>query len=165
VFKFKLKRHFASKHDSRDYIEKVQQSSGIVLDVPKSAQVEVIEPDDGIRFLVVDGRFTFVEMNGSILPFVGSRTLMGLLPSVYIDDGAVKYILKGADVMRPGISKFDEWGEKEKLVVVRDEGKARGLAVGRSLVTSAEMTGMAKGNCVKNLHYAGDRAWESFKKI
>jgi PUA domain protein len=160
-----LKRHFASKHDSRDYIEKVQQSCGLTLDVSRSAQVEIIEPDEGIRFLVVDGRFTFVELEGSILPFVGSRALIGLLPSVYIDEGAVKYILKGADVMRPGIAKFDDWGDKEKLVVIRDHGKDRGLAVGRSLVPSSEMAGMSKGNCVKNLHHAGDRTWESYKKI
>jgi PUA domain protein len=160
-----LKRHFASKHDSRDYIEKVQTSCGLTLDVPRSAQVEIIEPDEGVRFLVVDGRFTFVQLGETILPFVGSKALIGLLPSIYIDEGAVKYILKGADVMRPGISKFDEWGEKEKLLVIRDLGKERGLAVGRSLVPSSEMAGMTKGNCVKNLHHAGDRAWESFKKI
>jgi malignant T-cell-amplified sequence len=159
-----LKRHFASKHDSRDYIEKAQLSTGLALDVRRSAQVEIIEPDEGVRFVVVDGRFTFVEIEGSILPFVGSKPLMGLLPSVYIDEGAVKYILKGADVMRPGISKFDDWGDKEKLVVIRDQGRDRGLAVGRSLVPSSEMAGMSKGICVKNLQYAGDRVWESYKK-
>ena len=159
-----MKRHFASKHDSREYIEKVQQSCGLVLDVPRSAQVEIVEPDDGVRFLVVDGRFTFVESEGAVLPFIGSRALTVLLPSVYIDDGAVKYILKGADVMRPGISKFDDWGGKEKLVVIRDAGKERGLAVGRSLVASSEMAALSKGNCVKNLHHAGDRIWESYKK-
>jgi PUA domain protein len=159
-----LKRHFASKHDSRDYIDKVQASCGLTLDVPKSAQVEMIEPDEGIRFLVVDGRFTFVELGDSILPFVGSKALTGLLPSIHIDDGAVKYILKGADVMRPGISKFDDWGATEKLVVIRD-GAERGLAIGRSLVPSSEMAGLSKGNCVKNVHHAGDRVWESYKKI
>ena len=159
-----MKRHFASKHDSRDYIDKVQASCGLTLDVPKSAQVEIIEPDEGIRFLVVDGRFTFVELGDSILPFVGSKALTGLLPSIHIDDGAVKYILKGADVMRPGISKFDDWGATEKLVVIRD-GAERGLAIGRSLVPSSEMLGLSKGNCVKNVHHAGDRVWESYKKI
>jgi malignant T-cell-amplified sequence len=160
-----LKRHFASKHDSRAYVERIQQSSGLTLDVSKSAQVEMIEPDEGIRFLVVDGKYTFVELGESILPFVGSKAAIAMLPSVYIDEGAVKYILKGADVMRPGISKFDEWGDAEKLVVIRDQGKERGLAVGRSVVPSAGMAAMSKGNCVKNLQYAGDRVWESYKKI
>jgi PUA domain protein len=160
-----LKRHFASKSDSRDYIEKVQQASGITLDAPRSAQVEIIEPEDGVVFLVIDGRFTFVEMDGAITPFVGSRALTDAMPSVKIDDGAVKFILKGADVMRPGISSYDDWGEKDKLVVVRDEAKSRGLAVGKAIVPSSEMAGMAKGVCIKNVHHAGDRAWGAYKKI
>lgn len=160
-----MKRHFASKHDSRDYIEKVQHASGIALDAPRSAQVEVIEPEDGVVFLVVDGRFTFVEMDGAITPFVGSRALTDSMPSVKIDAGAVKFILKGADVMRPGISGYDDWGEKDRLVVVRDEGKLRGLAVGRAMVPSSEMAAMTKGVCVRNVHHAGDRAWEAYKKI
>lgn len=160
-----MKRHFASKHDSRDYIERVQQSSGITLDAPRSAQVEIIEPDDGVVFLVIDGGLTFVEMDGSIVPFVGSKGAMDLIPAVHIDEGAVKFILKGADVMRPGISSYDDWGAKETLVAVKDQAKDRGLAVGRALVASAEMAGMAKGACVKNVHHAGDRAWEAYKKI
>lgn len=160
-----MKRHFTSKHDSRDYIEKVQQSCGISLEVPRSAQVELIEPDEGVRFLVVDGKYTFVELDGSILPFVGSRELLAKLPSVYVDDGAVKFILKGADVMRPGISRFDDWGDKERLVVIRDQEKSRGLAIGRALVASSEMAAMSKGAAVKNLQHAGDQVWESYKKI
>ena len=160
-----MKRHFTSKHESRDYIERVQSSCGITLDLPKSAQVELIEPDDGVRFLVVDGKYTFVEVGDSILPFVGSRPLIAMFPSVYIDEGAVKFILKGADVMRPGITKFDEWGEKDKLLVIRDQERGRGLAVGRSVVPSSEMAGMSKGIAVKNLHHAGDRIWESYKKV
>jgi PUA domain protein len=160
-----LKRHFASKSDSRDYIERVQSSCGITLEIPRSAQVELIEPDEGIKFLVVDGKYTFVETGGAILPFVGSKELVSLLPSAYIDEGAIKFILKGADVMRPGISRFDDWGDKDKLLVIRDTDKSRALAIGRSQVSSSEMASMSKGVSVKNLHHAGDRAWESYKKI
>ncbi len=160
-----MKRHFTSKHESRDYIERVQQSCGIALGVPRSAQVELIEPEDDVRFLVVDGNYTFVELDGSLLPFVGSRELLAKLPSVYIDEGAVRFILKGADVMRPGISRHDDWGDKDRLVVVRDEEKGRGLAIGKALVPSAEMAAMSKGAVVRNLQHAGDRVWESYKKI
>jgi malignant T-cell-amplified sequence len=161
-----VKRQVASKHDSRDYIEKIQASSGIKLDVPRSAQVETIEPEEGLRFIVVDGKYTFVqEQDGSFVPYVGSQQILVLLPSVYIDEGAIRYILKGADVMRPGIVKYDEWGEKGRLVVVRDEKKGRGLAVGRSLVGSSGIGKMDKGDCVENLHHAGDHIWDSYKKI
>ena len=83
--------------------------------MPRSAQVEILEPDDESKFVIIDGRFTFVSggARGGYLPFVGSAEAVGLLPSVTIDEGAMKYIIKGADVMRPGISRYDEWGEEE----------------------------------------------------
>ncbi len=160
-----MKRQVASKHDSRDYIERVQASSGINLDVSRSAQVEIIEPQDGLRFLVIDGKHTFIEKDGVLVPFVGSQATLALLPSAYIDDGAIKYILKGADVMRPGIVRHDQWGGKEALVVVRDDKKSRGLAVGRASVPSDERAGMTKGVSVRNLHHAGDAYWDAYKLI
>jgi PUA domain protein len=160
-----LKRQVASKRDSRDYIERVQSNSGLKLDVSRSSQVEVIEPEPGLRFLVIDGTYTFVEKEGELVPYVGSQQTLALLPSAFIDDGAIKYILKGADVMRPGIVKYDQWGQKDALVAVRDEKKQRGLAVGRAAVSSAEMAGMGKGITIKNLHHAGDRLWDAYKLI
>ena len=96
---------------------------------------------------------------------VGSADAVGLFPSVSIDEGAVKYIIKGADVMRPGISKYDEWGEAGKLVVVREDKKGRAAAVGRTVVSSTEMAALKKGNCIRNLHHAGDRFWDAHKTI
>jgi PUA domain protein len=167
VFSLQLKRQVVSKHDSRDLIAEVERSSGVRLDVPRSAQVEILEPDDESKFVIVDGRFTFVGAGegGGYIPFVGSPDAVGLLPSLTIDEGAVKYIIKGADVMRPGISKYDEWGEAGKLVVVREDKKGRAAAVGRTAVASSEMAEMKKGNCIKNLHHVGDRYWNAFKTI
>ena len=77
-----MKRQVVSKHDSRDLIAEVERSSGIHLEVPRSAQVEILEPDDGSKFVIVDGRFTFVNAGegGSYIPFVGSAEAVGLLP-------------------------------------------------------------------------------------
>jgi len=160
-----LKRQVASKHDSRDYIERVQSSSGMKLDVSRSSQVEIVEPQPGFTFLVIDGGYTFLEKDGAIIPFVGSQPTLALLPSAYIDEGAIKYILKGADVMRPGIVRYDQWGGSDTLVAVRDDKKGRGLAVGRTSVASEEMAGLSKGVSIKNLHHAGDGFWESYKLI
>jgi len=132
--------------------------------------VEILEPDEETKFVVIDERFTFVSKGdgtagSSYLPFVGSAEAVGLFPSVSIDEGAVKYIIKGADVMRPGISKYDDWGEAGKLVVVREDKKGRAAAVGRTAVSSSEMAELKKGNCIRNLHHAGDRYWNAYKTI
>jgi malignant T-cell-amplified sequence len=162
-----LKKQVVSKHDSRELIGEIERSTGVHLEVPRSAQVEILEPDEETKFVIIDGRFTFVSEGhgGAYLPYVGSADAVGLFPSVSIDEGAVKYIIKGADVMRPGISKYDDWGEAGKLVVVREDQKGRAAAVGRTAVASSEMAELKKGNCVKNLHHAGDKFWNSYKKI
>jgi PUA domain protein len=171
-----LKRQVISKHDSRDLIAQIERDTGIHLEVPHSAQVEVLEPDEESTFVIVDGKYAFIASGGksekgeggghpNYLPFVGSAQLADLFPSVPIDDGAIKYIIKGADVMRPGITDYDEWGDAGKLVVVREGKKARAIAIGRTAVSSSEMAELKKGNCIKNLHHFGDRFWNAYKKI
>lgn len=159
-----MKRHVVSKSDSRELIAEMERSMGITLNVPRSAQVEILEPDE-TKFVIIDGRFTFVGSGEGYLPFVGSAETAALFPSVSIDEGALKYIIKGADVMRPGISKYDEWGDAGRLVVVREDKKGRAAAVGRAMVASAAMAELKKGVCVKNLHHAGDKFWDLYKKI
>lgn len=156
-----------SKHDSRDLIAEIERAAGVALEVPRSAQVEILEPDADTKFVVIDGRFVFIAGTGveGYLPFVGSPEALGLFRSLTIDDGAVKYIVKGADVMRPGISKYEEWGEAGKLVVVREDKKGRAAAVGRAEVASSAMAELKKGNCVKNLHHVGDRFWTAHRTI
>jgi predicted RNA-binding protein (TIGR00451 family) len=166
-----LKRQIASKHDSRDLIANLERSAGVHLEVPKSAQVEILEPNEETKFVIIDGRFTFISKGGasagegSYIPFVGSAEAVGLFPSVSIDEGAVKYIIKGADVMRPGISKYDDWGEAGTLVIVREDKKGRAAAVGKTVVSSKEMAELKKGNCIRNLHHAGDKFWNAYKTI
>lgn len=161
-----MKRQVVSKHDSRELIAEVERSTGAHIDVPRSAQVEILQPDEESKFVIIDGKFTFVsEKDGGYFPFVGSAEATGLFPSVTIDEGALKYIIKGADVMRPGISKFDDWGDSGKLVVVREAKKGRAAAVGRTMVASAQMAELKKGNCVKNVHHAGDRFWDAYRTI
>jgi PUA domain protein len=168
-----LKRQVISKHDSRDMIADIERDTGIRLEVPHSAQVEVLEPDEESKFVIVDGKYAFIASGKSdsgggdakYLPFVGSSQAADLFPSVTIDDGAIKYIIKGADVMRPGITKYSEWGDAGKLVSVREGKKGRAIAIGKAMVSSAEMADLKKGNCIENLHHFGDRFWNAYKKI
>jgi len=160
-----LKKWIASKHDSRVFIEKIQTSLSINLDLSKSAQVENFEPEESARFVVVDKKFEFAGINDEYVPFLGCEPLLVLFPAVRIDAGAVKFIINGADVMRPGIVSYDDWGEASRVVVVKEDKKGRAVSVGRTLVRSADMAAMGKGPCVKNLHHVGDNYWSLHKQI
>jgi predicted RNA-binding protein (TIGR00451 family) len=159
-----LKRWVLSRRDSVEKVAQIEASVGRSLGLPKGSQVDCQEPEGGVVFVRVEG-LEFVEAGGRFIPFLGSQATMALFPSVTVDQGAIKFLLNGADVMRPGVRRFDDWGEAGKLVVVKEEGKGRAIAVGTSSVTSDEAKGMTKGSCVRSLHHVGDRFWSLHRAL
>lgn len=159
-----MKKWVLSRRDSVEMISKIESSLGLTLDLPKSAQAQCAEPEEGAIFVTLDS-FEFVKAGETFFPYLGSPATLALFPAALVDEGAIRFLLNGADVMRPGIRKFDDWGAAGKMVVVREEKKERGIAVGPSIVTSAEAQGMAKGGCIKNLHHVGDKYWNLHKSV
>jgi PUA domain protein len=102
-----LKKWVLSRRDSADMISKIESSLGVNMNLPKSAQAQCAEPEDGVIFVGLDG-YEFVNVGDSFFPFLGSQAAMALFPSVTVDEGAIRFMLNGADVMRPGIRRFDD---------------------------------------------------------
>ena len=159
-----MKKWVLSRRDSVEAISKIETSLGISLNLSKSAQAQCAEPEDGVIFVSLDN-FEFVDSREVYFPFLGSAPSVALFPSATVDEGAIKFMLNGADVMRPGIRKFDDWGPVGRMVVVKEEAKGRAIAVGPSTVTSADAQGMSKGGCIRNLHHVGDRYWNLHKAL
>jgi PUA domain protein len=145
-------------------VSSIEGSLGLSLVLPKSTQAHCVEPEDGAIFVGLDG-YEFVKVGEKMFPYLGSQATLALFPQALVDEGAIRFLLNGADVMRPGIRKFDEWGPAGKMIVVREEKKGRAIAVGPSLVASSEAKGMTKGGCIKNLHHVGDRYWTLHKSL
>ncbi len=82
------------------------------------------------------------------------------LKQITVDAGAIKFIVNGADVMRPGIKDIQEGIHKEEIIVIVDENHKKPLAVGLALFSGEEMKQAVKGKVVKNLHYVGDGVWK-----
>ena len=76
--------------------------------------------------------------------------------------GAVRFMCKGANLMRPGIKKFSDFS-KDDIVCIVEESQGKFLAIGKSEVDSSELESMDKGEVLKNLHYISDKAWEITK--
>jgi predicted RNA-binding protein (TIGR00451 family) len=159
-----LKKWVLSRRDSTEMVSNIEASLGLPLSLSKSAQARCAEPEEGVIFVELEG-YEFVQAPASFLPFLGSAQTLVLFPSAVVDEGAIRFLLNGADVMRPGIRKFDDWGGAGKLVVVREEKKGRAIAVGPAIVSSSEALGMAKGGCIRNVHHVGDRYWNAHKSL
>jgi len=159
-----LKKWVLSRRDSAEMISKIEELLGLSLALPKSAQARCVEPEEGAVFILLDG-FEFVQAGGTYFPYLGSQATIALFPQAFVDEGAIRFLLNGADVMRPGIRRFDDWGSPGKMVIVREEKKGRAIAVGPSMVGSSEVQGMSKGGCLRNVHHVGDKYWNLHKSV
>lgn len=159
-----MKKWVLSRHDSAEMIQKIESALGVNLKLSRSAHAECEEPADGVIFVHFD-ELTFIQQGDEFIPFLGSPSALALLPSATVDEGAIKFMLNGADVMRPGIKSFEPWGVAGRTVVVKEEKKGRAIAIGKSTVSSDEARLMSKGACLKNVHHVGDRYWDLYKQV
>ena len=159
-----MKKWVMSRRDSAGKVEEVEKALRRPLDLSKSAQAECAEPAPGVVFVTL-GEMTFVQAEGRTFPYLGSQAALALVPSATVDEGAIRFVLNGADIMRPGIRKMDDWGEAGGLVAVREEKKGRAISVGTTTLSGKEAQEMKKGSCIKNLHHVGDRYWELHKTL
>ncbi len=79
--------------------------------------------------------------------------------SVFIDRGAIPFIIKGADLMRPGIRKIEEGIKKNDIIIVRDEEHNKPLALGFSLFDFEELKKQKTGKSIKIYHYFNDKKY------
>jgi PUA domain protein len=86
-----------------------------------------------------------------------------MMARVRVDKGAIKFVLKGADVMCPGLTSAggDVSADLPALapVAVYAEGKEHALALGTMKLSGAEVRSVNKGVGIEVLHFAGDDLW------
>lgn len=90
------------------------------------------------------------------------------LPSVGIDRGATKAMMRGADLMLPGIREVAGDFQAGSTVVAYDVDTRAPIMVGEALMSSEQVRaeiGKGKGRAVKSLHYVGDRLWETISSL
>jgi len=128
------------------------------LDLSKTDQVELWE-DENQKLLVINKIPAFFYYENQPVPTLKYLQTNSLLKKVVIDMGAVKFIVNGADIMRPGIVEIELGIEKEEFIVIVDVNHKKPLAVGIALLDSVEMQGIKTGKVIKNIHYVGDEIW------
>lgn len=156
------KRHLLKKRDRRTHLERIEADLGVpVKQLDDKAQLEEGLLDDGTAVLLLDGLIVFFELDSRMVP-----TLYALLeghiqiPTIAVDMGAVKFVVNGADIMRPGVTDIDDGIVKGSVVAVVDERHKKPLAVGLSLMTSEEMRSASAGKVVLSKHHVNDALWD-----
>ncbi len=142
-----------SKSDIKQFLEEHSFAKDLM-----TKKSKVAKDDDQ---LFIDNKLCFLYFDGVWGPSL--KLLLEhpkLLPQVVVDKGAIKFVVNGADVMRPGIVCMDDFS-KDAIVVIVDEGFGKPLAVGKALFSSSEMLQMTGGKVVSMLHHIGDEYWEN----
>ncbi len=156
-----MKSNLISKSETSEILKKVSERWGIECPKIKNFKVHQISSDEQI---ITGKGIKILKMKDDYLPFLSETETLKKFPNVMVDMGAIKFMCKGANLMRPGIKKFTEF-EKDDLVCIMEESQHKFLAVGKAMVSSSELENMEKGEVVKNLHYISDKFWETGKTI
>jgi len=156
-----LKSNLISKSETSELLKTVSERWEV--ECPKIKNLKVHQISDEAQIITGEG-IKILKINNDYLPFLSETETLEKFPNVTVDMGAVKFMCKGANVMRPGIKNFTEF-EKDKLVCVIEESQHKFLAVGKAMVSSSELENMEKGEVIKNLHYISDKFWETGKTI
>ena len=121
--------------------------------------IELIE-DGNLKVVFINKKPAFFYYEEKLLPTLQLLQTTSLLKKIVVDMGAIKFIVGGADVMRPGIVSFDEAIVKDDVVVIVDQNHQKPLAVGIALFSAVDLKTLNKGKMIKTLHYVGDEIWK-----
>ena len=133
------------------------------IELPKQKNIKTHDVTEN-GAIITGNEITAVKIDDDILPFLDDIPILEKFPYVTVDMGAVKFVCKGANVMRPGIIKFSDF-ESDEIVCVIEESQNKFLAVGKAEMSSKEAQNASKGEVIKNMHYISDDFWESKKEI
>ena len=156
-----MKSNLISKSETFQILSQIRAQWKI--QPPKLKNVKFHHIDD--KGIIITGiGLIALKIGEDIMPFLDDTTMLEKFPNVMVDMGAVKFICKGANVMRPGITKFSDF-DVDDIVCVIEESHHKFLAVGKAKMSSKQINEIAKGEAIKNLHYISDEFWETRKEI
>lgn len=156
-----MKSNLISKSETTSLLKTVSERWSIEL--PKNKNLKVHQISNEAQIITGNG-IKILKINEDYLPFLSETEILKKFPNVTVDMGAIKFMCKGANVMRPGIKNYTEF-KKDKMVCIVEESQHKFLAVGKSFVDSSEIESINKGEIIKNMHYISDKYWEIGKTI
>jgi len=161
----RLLRRPLSKKEKKMLLRDAERYPWVAFEISDRVEEVKVKIDDKKEYVVyfVNDRPVFWKRGDLILPVLCGNDVRG--PAVVVDEGAVPYITKGADVMRPGIVEFIGDFEKGDVVLVRSVSLKFPIAVGVALYNKNEIEKMERGKVIKNLHHLGDDLFALCKKL
>ena len=162
----KYRRFSLKSKESKQIIAEIAQQLKIEIDslIDSKSNLEKVETEFG-QLLLINGKPMFFQSNNVVFPILTAEDVFAQLPKAVVDMGAVRYVCNGADIMAPGIVRYEGEFSKGEIIVVLDEKHGKPLALGESLYSSIEVNNIKNGAIIKSWHYVGDKIWNLAKTI
>lgn len=133
--------------------------------LPKKSNLILAKCQDHLTLLMVGGEIVFFQQRDG--PWIPSIRLIhkypDMLPTMQVDKGALKFILRGSNIMCPGLTsaggRMDDVdvGTVVKILV---DGREHACAVGVTTMSTTEIREKNKDVCIENMHYLNDGIWK-----
>jgi PUA-domain protein len=162
----KNRRYFLKTKESKALLGKASEKlkTDLALLFKDKVNVEVFETESTEIFLL-NAKPLLVKASGNIYPTLKFDEYFRTAPKVVVDMGAVRRVCKGANVMAPGIRRFEGQFAQNDIVIVVDEKYGRPIAIGEILYDADKVKNITHGTIVKNVYYVGDKTWNLLKEI
>lgn len=162
----KHRRYFLKEKESKELLERASNRFKVSLKqvFGEKTGVEVVETEFG-EVCLINGKPVLVVTEAAVYPTLVSKELFEMLPRIVVDMGAVPFVCKGANIMAPGIRRFEGSFAKGDIVFVVDEKHGKPLALGEATYDVEEAKNVKQGRVIENIHYVGDSVWKLIKDL
>jgi PUA-domain protein len=153
-----MKRIQLSKSDVKKFNQEIEKNYCVSEFFSKKDKLERVVFDD-YEVISKDGNYLFFFVEDRLVPTLKLLQGQNMLKKVTVDMGAVPFVIKGADIMRPGITVWENGILKDMIVSIIDEKNGKALGIGKMLVSGEELSNVDKGKVIKSIHFVGDALW------
>lgn len=118
-----------------------------------------------VSILIYKKELLFFQMRNG--PWIPSLKLVHkypfMVPQIQVDKGAIKHVLRGSNIMCPGVTspggKIVEELKSNTVIQVRAEGKQYACAIGITTMSTQDILEKNRDTCIENIHYLNDGLW------
>ena len=154
------KRHTIRKDQLAELFSLLGKEIGPSAEKFRSERVEMAEIEAPFSLFLVDRKPLLMKRDGWVFPTVrGAIERPFPERTIAVDMGAVPFVAKGADVMRPGVVSVTDDVRKGSPAVVVDERHRKALAIVVALLDGPAIRAEVKGKVAKTVHHVGDTLW------
>ncbi len=170
IVRVALRRWVLSKKDKKKLFNEITRLYP-GLNLSRDLNIEIVIEDD-IQLYLFNSIPAFIELYYSDrrllvphLKYLLKTEFRRWLPVLVVDEGAVKPISRGADLMRPGIIRIEGTFKAGDIVAVVEPSRGLPLAIHLAQYDSEEIIAMEKGRVSKSLHHLGDKYWKLVESL